>query len=58
MRNTQHQTPNSKETPSVKVQDLPVRSASFGGWSLKLSWCLVFGVWGLGFPWSLELGAF
>src|SRR6266404_3641326 len=50
-RNTKHQAPNTKETPSSKLQ-IAARASS-----LELgAWSLVFGVWDLVLLWSLEFG--
>ncbi len=44
-KNTKHQTPNTKKTPSSKLQT-PGDQPALVGWCLKFLWCLVFGVWG------------
>ncbi len=43
-KNTKHQTPNTKKTPSSKLQT-PGDQTVLVGWFLKFLWCLVFGVW-------------
>jgi DNA-binding beta-propeller fold protein YncE len=42
--NPKFQTPNSKETPNFKTQTSGSGSV-LAVWSLRLPWCLVFGVW-------------
>jgi len=43
-KNTKHQTPNTKKTPSSKLQTRRDQPVSVG-WCLKFLWCLMFGVW-------------
>jgi ABC-type Fe3+ transport system permease subunit/DNA-binding beta-propeller fold protein YncE len=43
-KHTKHQTPNTKKTPSSKLQT-PRDQAVLVGWCLKFLWCLVFGIW-------------
>jgi hypothetical protein len=45
---SKHQTPNTKESPNLKLQFGGI-AAAFGIWSLEFLWSLVFGIWDLGF---------
>ncbi|HMP82250.1 MAG TPA: UPF0149 family protein, partial [Verrucomicrobiota bacterium] len=46
-QNTKHQTPSSRETPSIKLQITPVTRAA-----------LMFGAWSFSGVWSFKLGVF
>src|SRR6266498_3252733 len=62
-RLAKHQTPNSNEAPSPKLQTperLQVPSSKrgprFGAWNLGFIWCLELGFWCFDSGFSLELG--
>jgi hypothetical protein len=49
-RNTKNQSPNTKESPSSKLQTAARAS------NLELVWCLKLGVWDLELLWCLVFG--